>query len=199
MQKFHRDLPETPVFAYGTSAATATVPGPLIEAIKGVPTYVTWKNFLPKKHILSWDPTISTAIPKTGGVPTVVHLHGGIHPPQSDGSALAWFTANYGEKGPKWSQMTYMYPNVQHAGNLWYHDHALGLTRVNLLAGLIAPYVIKDDPAIEAKMNLPSGPEFDRHLMVFDRSFYKDGSLYMNCTGNLMATNLLFFIIPMKV
>lgn len=173
------------MFAYGTSVATATVPGPLIEAIQGVPTYVTWQNFLPNKHILPWDPTINTAIPKRGGgVPTVVHLHGGIHPPQSDGSALAWFTANYRDKGPKWSQTTYTYPNVQHAGNLWYHDHALGLTRVNLLAGLIAPYVIKDDPAVETKLNLPSGPEFDRHLMVFDRSFYKDGSIYMNRTGN---------------
>lgn len=173
------------MFAYGTSVGTATVPGPLIEAIQGVPTYVTWQNFLPNQHILPWDPTINTAIPKTGGgVPTVVHLHGGIHPPQSDGSALAWFTANYRDKGPKWSQTTYTYPNVQHAGNLWYHDHALGLTRVNLLAGLIAPYVIKDDPAVETKLNLPSGPEFDRHLMVFDRSFYKDGSIYMNRTGN---------------
>ncbi|XP_027167968.1 multicopper oxidase LPR1 homolog 1-like [Coffea eugenioides] len=181
--KFHRDFPPTTVFAYGTSAAAATVPGPQIEAIQGVPTYVTWLNYLPDHHILPWDPTIATAIPKNGGVPTVVHLHGGIHPPQSDGNALAWFTANFRENGPKWTQSTYMYPNVQHAGNLWYHDHALGLTRVNLLAGLIAPFVIKD-PALEAKLNLPSGPEFDRHLMIFDRSFYMDGSLYMNYTGD---------------
>ncbi|KAA8541325.1 hypothetical protein F0562_025288 [Nyssa sinensis] len=151
--------------------------------MKGTPTFVTWENHLPQSHILPWDPTISTAIPKNGGVPAVVHLHGGIHPPQSDGSALAWFTADYRETGPAWSQRTYLYPNVQHAGNLWYHDHALGLTRVNLLAGLIAPYVIRD-PALEAKLNLPAGPEFDRHLMVFDRSFYTDGSLYMNYTGN---------------
>ncbi|KAI3463727.1 hypothetical protein Pfo_020390 [Paulownia fortunei] len=181
--KFHRDLPATTVFAYGTSASTATVPGPFIEAIQGVPTSITWENHLPQNHILPWDPTISTAIPKTGGVPTVVHLHGGIHPPASDGSALAWFTANFAETGPAWTQSTYLYPNIQHAGNLWYHDHALGLTRINLLAGLIAPYVIKD-PAMEAKLNLPSGPEFDRHLMVIDRSFYADGSLYMNSTGN---------------
>ncbi|KAH6805022.1 Cupredoxin superfamily protein [Perilla frutescens var. frutescens] len=181
--KFHRDLPATPVFAYGTSAAKATVPGPLIEAIHGVPTYITWENHLPQNHILPWDPTISTAIPKNGGVPTVVHLHGGIHPPASDGSALAWFTANFSDTGPAWTQSTYLYPNVQHAGNLWYHDHALGLTRINLLAGLIAPYTI-EDPTMNKKLNLPCGPEFDRHLMVFDRSFYADGSLFMNRTGN---------------
>ncbi|XP_031104711.1 multicopper oxidase LPR1 homolog 1-like [Ipomoea triloba] len=180
--KFHRDLPATRIFAYGTSASKATVPGPVIEAIKDVATYVTWENHLPQRHILPWDPTIATAIPKHGGVPTVVHLHGGIHAPQMDGHAMAWFTAGFGEKGPTWSQKTYLYPNVQHAGNLWYHDHALGLTRLNLLAGLVAPYVITD-PGLESKFNLPSGPEFDRHLMIFDRSFYKDGSLFLNRTG----------------
>ncbi|KAL3748881.1 hypothetical protein ACJRO7_010032 [Eucalyptus globulus] len=180
--KFHRDLPATTVFAYGTSAANATVPGPTIEAIQNVPTYVTWQNFLPQSHILPWDPTIPTAIPKNGGVPTVVHLHGGISPPQSDGHPYAWFTANFAEMGPTWTQQTYTYPNAQHAGNLWYHDHVVGLTRVNLLAGLIAPYIIRNLP-LDARLNLPLGPEFDRVLMIFDRSFNTDGSLYMNSTG----------------
>ncbi|CAI9087395.1 OLC1v1021452C2 [Oldenlandia corymbosa var. corymbosa] len=181
--KFHRDLPATTVFAYGTSTASATVPGPIIEAIRGVPTAVTWENFLPADHILPWDPTIATAIPRKGGVPTVVHLHGGIHPPETDGHPLTWFTGSFRETGSKWSQPTYTYPNIQGPGNLWYHDHALGLTRVNLLAGLFAPYVIKD-PVSEAALNLPPGPDFDQHLVIFDRSFYKDGSLYINYTGN---------------
>ncbi|KAK6921264.1 Multicopper oxidase, type 1 [Dillenia turbinata] len=181
--KFHRDLPATTVFAFGTSAATATFPGPTIEAAQGVPLVVTWENHLPQSHILPWDPTIPTAIPKNGGVPTVVHLHGSIHPPQSDGSALAWFTANFAETGPKWTQPTYTYPNIQHAGNLWYHDHALGLTRVNLLAGLIGAYIIRDT-ALDAKLRLPLGPQFDMPLVVVDRSFNVDGSLYMNSTGN---------------
>ncbi|CAI9113643.1 OLC1v1014282C1 [Oldenlandia corymbosa var. corymbosa] len=180
--KFHPDLPATTVFAYGTSESSATVPGPTIEAIRGVPLSVTWENHLPKSHFLPYDPTIPTAIPKHGGVPTVVHLHGGIQPPQFDGSALAWFTSNYTETGPHWTQPTYNYPNVQHGGNLWYHDHALGLTRVNLLAGLIGAYMLKDIP-LESKLNLPQD-EFDIHLMIFDRSFRTDGSLYMNSTGN---------------
>ncbi|XP_010243129.1 PREDICTED: multicopper oxidase LPR1-like [Nelumbo nucifera] len=181
--KFHRDLPPATVFAYGKSKKTATVPGPTIETLQGVPTYVTWQNHLPQRHILPWDPTVPTAIPNNGGVPAVVHLHGGVHEPQSDGSAFAWFTSNFNETGPAWSKPTYTYPNVQHSGNLWYHDHALGLTRANLLAGLIGAYVIRD-PKLDAKLNLPSGPEFDRHLFVFDRSFATDGSLYMNHTGN---------------
>ncbi|XP_010278883.1 PREDICTED: multicopper oxidase LPR1-like [Nelumbo nucifera] len=181
--KFHRDLPPTTVFAYGTSRMTATVPGPTIETLRGVPIYVTWKNHLPQNHILSWDPTVPTAIPKNGGVPTVVHLHGGVHEPQSDGSAFAWFTSNFRDTGPAWSQQTYTYPNVQHSGNLWYHDHALGLTRVNLLAGLVGAYVIRD-LFLDDYLNLPRGPEFDRHLIVFDRSFSTDGSIYMNSTGD---------------
>ncbi|XP_043694626.1 multicopper oxidase LPR1 homolog 1-like [Telopea speciosissima] len=181
--KFHRDLPLTTVFAYGTSAKTASVPGPAIEALKGVPTSVTWQNHLPQNHIFSWDPTVTTAIPKHGGVPTVVHLHGGIHPPQEDGNPLAWFTSHFRDTGSAWTQATYTYPNVQAAGDLWYHDHALGLTRVNLLAGLIGPYIICD-PKLEKPLNLPSGPEFDRILMIFDRSFFKNGSIYINSTGD---------------
>ena len=113
MQNFHRDLPPTPVFAYGTSAETATFPGPTIIARHGVPLYVKWENQLPDHHILPTDNTIYTAITTMGGVPTVVHLHGSIHPPQSDGSPFAWFTRDYKEVGPKWTQTTYMYPNIQ--------------------------------------------------------------------------------------
>ncbi|KAK4752558.1 hypothetical protein SAY87_021356 [Trapa incisa] len=188
--KFHRDLPETTVFAFGTSAQTATIPGPTIEAI--VPTHLTWQNYLPEKHILPWDPTIPTAIPKNGGVPTVVHLHGGLHPSRFDGHPDAWFTANFKETGPTWTQQTDVYPNVHHPGNFWYHDHAKGLTRINLLAGLTGPYVIRN-PGLDAKLNLPSGSEFDRHLVIADKQFYNDGSLYMNCTGNVPYIHTQWF------
>ncbi|KAK1390050.1 Multicopper oxidase [Heracleum sosnowskyi] len=182
--KFHRDLPPTPVFAYGTSKSKATVPGPTIEAIHGVPTNVTWQNHLPLKHILPWDPTIPTAMTMAKkGIPTVVHLHGAIDEPESDGSAYAWFTAKFKERGSTWTKKTYHYSNGQHPGNLWYHDHAMGLTRVNLLAGLIGSYIIRHT-AVEAPLGLPHGAQFDRPLIVFDRSFRTDGSLYMNSTGN---------------
>ncbi|ESQ34484.1 hypothetical protein EUTSA_v10007182mg [Eutrema salsugineum] len=181
--KFHRDLPPTPVFAYGTSRSRATVPGPTIEAVYGVDTYVTWRNHLPSSHILPWDPTISPATPKTGGIPTVVHLHGGIHEPSSDGNADAWFTVGFRETGPKWTKTTAHYENKQQPGNMWYHDHAMGLTRVNLLAGLLGAYVLRHH-AVESPLRLPTGDEFDRLLVVFDRSFRTDGSIYMNATGN---------------
>ncbi|KAB2621159.1 multicopper oxidase LPR1-like [Pyrus ussuriensis x Pyrus communis] len=181
--RFHRDLPATPVFAYGTSERTATIPGPTIEALQGIDTFVTWSNYLPSEHILPWDPTIPTAIPASkNGVPTVVHLHGGIHEPASDGSAKAWFTAEFKDRGPAWTQQTYRYRNQQQPGNLWYHDHTMGLTRVNLLAGLIGAYIVCQ-PEVEGPLRLPSG-EFDRTLVVFDRSFRTNGSIYMNSTGN---------------
>ncbi|CAA7402121.1 unnamed protein product [Spirodela intermedia] len=181
--KFHRDLPSTTVFVFGTSADTATFPGPVIEALQGVPLYVKWENHLPQAHILPWDKTIPTAIPRNAGVPAVVHLHGGVNEPQSDGSAFAWFTPGYREKGEAWSKEVYTYPNVQHPGNLLYHDHALGLTRINLLAGLLGAYVIRN-PKVEHPFGLPSGDLYDRHLILADRSFNADGSIYMNKTGN---------------
>ncbi|KAL8463567.1 hypothetical protein ACS0TY_034281 [Phlomoides rotata] len=179
--KFHRDLPPTLVFAYGTSQKAATVPGPTIEALHGISTDINWENYLPSKHILPWDPTIPTAIPHTKkGIPTVVHLHGGIDEPQSDGHSTAWFTSHFRETGPSWTKKNYHYHNMQHPGTLWYHDHAMGLTRVNLLAGLVGAYIIRQ-PEIERPLQLP---ELDLPLVVFDRSFNRDGSIYMNATGN---------------
>ncbi|KAK6134267.1 hypothetical protein DH2020_032003 [Rehmannia glutinosa] len=182
--KFHRDLPPTQVFAYGTSKKDATVPGPTIEAHQGISTHIKWKNHLPSKHILPWDPTIPTAIPHTKkGIPTVVHLHGGIDGPESDGHATSWFTSRFKERGPSWTKKAYHYHNMQHPGTLWYHDHAMGLTRVNLLAGLVGAYVIRQ-PDVELPLGLPYDEEFDRPLVVFDRGFLKDGSIFMNSTGN---------------
>lgn len=64
-----------------------------------------------------------------------------------------------------------------------YHDHAMGLTRVNLLAGLLGNYIVRN-PSVESPFHLPSGPELDRTLIVFDRSFRTDGSLFLNSTGD---------------
>ncbi|KAF6981870.1 hypothetical protein CFC21_000318 [Triticum aestivum] len=167
--KFHRDLPAMRVFAYGASRETATVPGPTIVAMKGVPTRVT-----------------SLAAAGLGNgtvVPTVTHLHGGVQQSTSDGNSMAWFTSGFAATGPHFSSPAYEYPNQQPPGNLWYHDHAMGLTRVNILAGLLGAYRVSD-PAAEAPLGLPSGEEFDRNLVLFDRDFRSDGSLFMNATGN---------------
>lgn len=103
--KFHRDLPPTTVYAYGLNKHKATIPGPTIEALNGISTHVTWQNHLPPNHILPWDPTIPTSLTKTtNGIPTVVHLHGGIHEPESDGNPNSFFTAGFKIKGPTWTK-----------------------------------------------------------------------------------------------
>jgi hypothetical protein len=70
-----------------------------------------------------------------------------------------------------------------------YHDHALGLTRVNILSGMIGTYQITS-PRLEDPLGLPSGPEYDRHLVIFDHEFRVDGSIYMNSTGNVATIHL---------
>ncbi|KAH7404016.1 hypothetical protein KP509_15G005700 [Ceratopteris richardii] len=178
--KFHRDLPASRVFAFGESASSATIPGPTIIAMSGVKTYILWENFLPNEHIFTVDNTLETAKPNAG-VPTVVHLHGGVTEPESDGSALAWFTNGFRERGERWRKAVYLYHNAAETGTMWYHDHALGYTRLNLLAGLIGAYKIVN-PRLENEFRLPQG-EFDQMLVVMDRSFTKDGQIYINSTG----------------
>ena len=86
-QQFHRDLPPTTVWAYGTSPSTADYPGPTIEAVRGIPMHVRWTNNLegvtypiPVDKILHWaDPLNEGHVHNdcTGPVPTAAHLHGG--------------------------------------------------------------------------------------------------------------------------
>ena len=56
---------------------------------------------------------------------------------------------------PDGNTVTYTYPNTQQAGQICFHDHALGITRINVYAGLAANYIIRD--AQEDSLNLPSG------------------------------------------
>lgn len=150
-----------------------TYPGPTIEVEKNKPIKVKWINDLPTIHFLPVDHTVHGAV-DTPEARTVVHLHGGNVPPESDGYPEAWFTRGYQETGPFFTTPIYYYPNVQRAATLWYHDHALGITRLNVYAGLAGLYIIRDD--FERTLNLPRG-RYEIPLVIQDRSFNKDGSL----------------------
>jgi len=157
--------------------------------------------------------------PYEGPVPVVIHLHGGHDNDESDGFPEAWFlpdAANIpsdiqfttgtfydyfvSKFGLDWSPgtATYTYPNDQRATTLWYHDHTLGITRVNIYAGLAGFYLIRggsDDvvldtrsenqsspavlpgPAPSTEINL-SGSFREIPIMIQDRSFNTDGSLF---------------------
>jgi spore coat protein A len=168
-QKLHRDLPFTTVWAYG-----AAFPGPVIEAGAGQPVTVKWMNdlrdgsgALRTNHYLAVDTCLHG--PDTEGAKprTVVHMHGGKVAQKDDG---------YPEETilPGQSR-TNFYPNNQPPGTIWFHDHALGITRLNVYMGLAGLYLIRD--AVENALGLPSGPN-EVPLVIQDRKFRADGSLF---------------------
>ncbi len=169
-QRLHKCFPETTVWGYEGS-----YPGPTIEARRGERVRVRWVNDLPSTHLLPVDKTLHGAEPPNPEVRTVVHLHDSVVPPDSDGHPEAWFNNGFSEVGPKWEHEVYEYPNDQQATTLWYHDHALGITRLNVYAGLAAFYLLRDE--VEDSLNIPKG-KFEIPLVIQDRSFNADGSLF---------------------
>ena len=124
---------------------------------------------------------------------TVVHFHGGEIPPEADGFAELWFgnkntSAAFSPGGaaqkidpainlngtplaltrPVGDSMLYNYPMVNEASTLWFHDHALGKTRINVAAGPAGFFNVVD-PANEPK-GLPSG-KYDINIVIQDRAF----------------------------
>jgi spore coat protein A len=158
----HRDVPATRFWGYG-----GTMPGPTIEARSGEEILVEWQNKLPVKHFLPVDHNLMGAERDKPEVRTVVHLHGAKVPPESDGYPEEWYVPG--------SAKTYHYPNPQDAAMLWYHDHAMGINRLNICAGMLGLYIIRD--SYEDGLNLPKG-EFEVPLVLTDRMIRADGQIY---------------------
>jgi spore coat protein A len=168
-QKLHRDLPSTTLWGYN-----GIYPGPTFETRSGRPISVQWLNDLPSRHLLPIDHTIHGAESTVPDVRTVVHLHGAKVFGDSDGYPEAWFTNGFRQTGPFFSNRVYRYPNDQDAMALWYHDHGLGITRLNVLAGLAGMYFVRD--SVEDALPIPKG-RYEVPLMIQDRLFNPDGSL----------------------
>ncbi len=168
-QKLHRDLPATPLWGYDGQYV-----GPTFEVRTGTPISVQWENHLPSTHMLPIDHTLHGAEPSLPDVRTVVHLHGAKVHADSDGYPEAWFTNGYRQTGPSFSNRVYTYPNDQAAMMLWYHDHALGITRLNVFAGLAGMYFVRD--TVEDSLAIPKG-RYEVPLMFQDRLFNPDGTL----------------------
>jgi spore coat protein A len=170
-----------------------TYPGPTILAKKNMPIDVFWHNNLvdgnqqPLPHLLPIDPTVHWALSGVAnwqqhGVPVVTHLHGGHTESASDGLPDAWFTPNFALKGHgfiKGETTPYHYSNTQEAATIWYHDHGLGITRLNVYAGLAGYYLITDDNEINLQQTgkLPAAP-YDLGLAIQDRMFTSTGQLF---------------------
>jgi spore coat protein A, manganese oxidase len=176
-------------------------PGPTIVAKRGVPFQVTWVNnivnpallpYLPYDQTLHWaDPlgcgqTACAGKAYTGPVPVVAHLHGGEVPSAFDGNPEAWFTPGLALKGKGFVTNTYVYPNGQDATTLWYHDHALGITRLNVYAGLAGFYLLRD--AANEPSSLPAG-SFEREIVIQDRMFDTNGQLFYPRTSSSRSSH----------
>jgi spore coat protein A len=152
------------------------VPGPTIEARTNRPILVDWVNTLPAAHFLPIDHTLHGAAADQPEVRTAVHVHGAKVPPQFDGFPEDWQTPG----------QTYQafYPLNQDAATLWYHDHAMGIERLNQYAGLFGFFLVRDEA--EDKLGLPGG-KYEIPLAFADRLFAEDGSLYYPDSGDPAA------------
>lgn len=182
----------TTVWGYGPVGQAVSYPGPTFVAKERVRISVTWNNNLPPYnsafpglggHLLPVDPTLHMASPTTGGIPTVTHLHGGHTESASDGLPEAWYTQGFAETGEMFVKPTLTYDNDQEAGTLWYHDHALGITRLNVYAGLAGFYLLRDnnEQRLMRQNVLPQGP-YELGLAIQDRMFTSDGQLHYPST-----------------
>jgi spore coat protein A len=169
--RIHRDLPPSRMWSYGGS-----VPGPTIEARSGQGMMIDWVNHLPTEHFLPIDHTLHGAGADLPLVRTAVHVHGAVVPPESDGFPEDWKTPG----------QTYqaVYPMHQDAATLWYHDHAMGIERLNQYAGLFGFFLIRDEA--ENGLDLPSGP-YEIPLVLCDRLFFADGQLHYPDSGDPAA------------
>ncbi|WP_042414196.1 multicopper oxidase family protein [Streptacidiphilus anmyonensis] len=197
--RLHAQLPPTPLWTY-----EGHFPGPVLDLHRGQRARVTWENrtttpypavdaFLadaPGNPSLAMnDPGIGLARPVKGvaALPAwqVTHLHGAVTGGNNDG----WMENAVPHGDAQLSE----YPNDQPAMTLWYHDHAMNITRLNVFAGLVGMYLLRDDE--EEALGLPGG---DREipLIVCDRNLETDAA--GRFTGRLLhkTTGTLPFVGP---
>ena len=184
----------TPVFGYGEKGVY-TWPGKTIFARSGEPVEVKWKNKLfdaagmPLPHLLPVDTSLHWAYSLQGytqysiaanGIPIVPHVHGGHTDFQYDGNPEFFFGPGYNTRGPQWVDKSYLYDMSQPAGTVWYHDHALGITRLNVYAGMAGFFLIRD--AVDTGLpgnpaGLPAVP-YEAAFAIQDRMFLDTGELF---------------------
>ncbi len=158
-----------------------------------------------------------------GPVPMVTHVHGAVGVgDESDGYPEAWYLPNAdnitdyttqgtwydffsakadGSFGVTWGSgyATFQYPNKNRASTIWYHDHTLGMTRLNVYAGPAGFYLIRggpdgDDAVIDSQLGTiavlpgpapkendmfpPNKTYYEIPIAIQDRAFNEDGSLF---------------------
>jgi spore coat protein A len=180
--------------------------GNFLPHILPVDQTLHWAN--PQGGIAGRDMHGTDPNPYLGPVPVVTHVHGAHTKEHSDGYPEAWYlpaandvptgyatTGTWYDKfvaryGLSWDPgtATFTYPNTQRATTLWYHDHTLGMTRVNVYAGPAGFYLIRGGPDDAVVGTLPGpapgvgddpfGTYYEIPIVIQDRSFNDDGSLF---------------------
>jgi spore coat protein A len=166
--KVHRDVPPTRMWSYGPDALA-----PVIEARASQPLEITWQNHLPAQHFLPIDYSLHGSGHDVPDVRAVAHMHGAKVPSKSDGYPEDWFGVG--------QSRTCIYPMQQEATALWFHDHAMGLNRLNTYAGLFGMLLLRDD--FEDSLHLPTG-KYEVPLVLYDRDFTADGQLFYDTSGD---------------
>jgi FtsP/CotA-like multicopper oxidase with cupredoxin domain len=190
-------FPATTVWGYRVGPRPPHYPGFTIEAMRGTPTTVTYENNLPLLPALESSITVDQTIhwanplglamddpqrsqPYQGPPPIATHLHGGEVPSAVDGGPDSWFTPGSALVGPGYTGTVYTYPNTQEAAALWFHDHVLGETRLNVYRGLAAFYLLRDantmDTGVPTPGGLPAG-NYELEIVIQDRQFDTNGQL----------------------
>ena len=192
----------TPIQYAGVGAPISGYLGPSIVAQRGRAVVLDMANKLPLTplYAAAWDGTIGNGMAGVNYTNTsriAVHLHGGFVPPHLDGHPDSWFGPD-GNQGMRYGSLSgapangarYWYPNQQNPCLLWYHDHSMFQTRLNPFAGQAAGYVIidGDDTVLPGLggLNVPKFP-YDVPLVVQDRTFYSDGSMFYPTASGLPA------------
>jgi FtsP/CotA-like multicopper oxidase with cupredoxin domain len=179
VHKFHRDLPASSIWGF-----EGLMPGPTIEAERAHAVTVEWCNQLegpfPVCATVAPEATDADGVPVqclpglSGGEPdrhasrlighTVVHLHGALTPASYDGWAENIFAPG--------QTAVFHYPMDQRAALLWFHDHVMGITKLDVYAGLAGLWIVRDER--ERELSLPEGPPFEVPLLIQDRNFDTD-------------------------
>jgi spore coat protein A len=177
-RQLHPQLPPTPLWAYDDGSGLAGQAGSFgmaVAAQSGTPLEISFTHDLPATYP-AWLPVDTRETPLGNQVRLMTHLHGGFVAADSDGNP--WITPN--GFGPGETQ-TVFYSNQQPqmpASMLWFHDHGLGATRLNVLAGLAAAYIVRDefDTGLEPNpIGIPGG-RYEIPLVIQDRMFNEDGT-----------------------
>jgi spore coat protein A len=178
-KKLHPDLPPTPLFAYDDGSGLAGQAGSIgiaVIAQSGTPLQVSFTHGLPTTYP-AWIPVDTRLTPLGNQVRVMTHLHGGFVAGDSDGNPQVT-PDGFGPGQTQTVFYTNQLPQMP-ASFLWFHDHGLGATRLNVFAGLAAAYILRDqfDTGNEPNpIGIPGG-RYEIPLVVQDRQINSDGTL----------------------